>query len=389
MQPKTPFRVLLLEDNPGDARLIQIMLRESPDSVDRAQAPTVSTASSLQDALRLLGEQSFDVILTDLGLPDAEGLPVVLALRDRAPETPIVVLSGRDDRASAIQAVKEGAQDYLIKGQAEAPVLHRALYYAVERKRIEVERAHLLNREREARALAEAAVRTRDQVLSTVTHDLRTPLAAISVYAQSLPERVDRDAALRPILDELGRKIGQAAKDGLTMIEELLDVARLTMGEELTLHRRPLSVADFVREAVDSYAALATDHVVTVDVPPEAVSARWDEARLRRVLNNLLSNAAKYSRAGTQVHVRLSYDSDGARTWVLIAVTDEGTGISEADLPRLFDWFWRGENVRGRRGSGLGLAGVRRIVELHGGTIDVRSEINVGSTFEVRLPLGV
>jgi phosphoserine phosphatase RsbU/P len=386
----SPVRVLLIEDNPGDSRLIQVMLREAGEIDDAAQPLSVSVdpADRLSTALTRLTESTFDVVLTDLGLPDAEGLAVVLAIRDTAPEIPIVVLSGRDDRATALQAVHEGAQDFLVKGRVEAELLHRALRYAIERKRVEVERSHLLAREQQARAAAEAALRTRDQVLSTVTHDLRTPLAAISLYAQLLPERAQADdERLRYFLQEQAGKIREAAKDGLVMIDELLDVARLTMGEAIALERRPLDLAELVREIVVQQQEISTDHVLSFAEPERSIVGTWDGPRLRRVLNNLLSNATKYSPPGSEVSVQVATEDSDGGVWALTSVQDAGSGVPAEDLPRLFDWFWRGKNVTGRRGSGLGLAGARRIAELHGGTIMVESEEGVGSTFTVRLPL--
>lgn len=384
-----PLRVLLIEDNPGDSRLIQLMLSEAGDSAAAHSLPSsVDVVETLAAGLDRLSRATYDVALVDLGLPDAEGLAVLLAVRDRAPQVPIVVLSGRDDRATALQAVHEGAQDYLLKGHVEPELLQRALRYAVERKRVEVERTGLLRLEQEARATAEAAVRTRDQVLSTVTHDLRTPLAAISLYAQALPERTGtEDPALQRLLHEQAQKIGQAARDGLVMIEELLDVARLTMGETLQLDRRQTDLVVLVGEAVIRHQESATQHRLLFEVPSDGLLGNWDGPRLRRVIDNLLSNATKYSEAGSRVTVGVTRESTDGHPWAVTRVHDEGPGIPQEDLPHLFDWFWRGKNVKGRRGSGLGLAGARRIAELHGGTIEVESQLGAGSTFKVKLPL--
>ncbi len=385
---QNPLRVLLIEDNPGDSRLIQVMLREAGETEGPDPLPiAVEAVDRLSTALERLSAATFDVILADLGLPDAEGLAVVLQIRDHAPEIPIVVLSGREDRATALQALHEGAQDYLLKGHVEADLLQRALRYAIQRKHIDVEREHLLAREQQARADAEAALRTRDQVLSTVTHDLRTPLAAISLYAEILPERAGTaDEATKQMLTDQAQKIGRAARDGLVMIEELLDVARLTMGETLQLEFRPRDLVALVRDAVERHREWA-EHNLIFEEPDGAMVGNLDAPRLRRVVNNLLSNATKYSSPGAQVIVRVSRDPSTTPPTALVSVQDQGTGISLEDLPHVFEWFWRGKNTTGRRGSGLGLAGARRIAELHGGTITIESQEGLGSTFTVRLPL--
>jgi signal transduction histidine kinase len=118
------------------------------------------------------------------------------------------------------------------------------------------------------------------------------------------------------------------------------------------------------------------------------VTGRWDRARLERVLGNLLSNAIKYSPRGGDIVVRIWIDENEQTSWANLAVQDHGAGIPAADLPRLFHWFYRGKNVANEvPGAGIGLAGARQIVELHGGTMQVDSQEGVGSTFTVRLSL--
>lgn len=242
------------------------------------------------------------------------------------------------------------------------------------------ERAQLLAGEQEARAQVESALRTRDEVLGTVSHDLRTPLASISLFAQLLIDNPDR-------LAEFATKISASVQESLAMIDELVDVTRLRMGEPFELERQPVDLIQLVETAVAEHRARAPQYVLEVSANASVVSGSWDGRRLKRVFVNLLSNATKYSRPGTRVSVTVSSDNGDGDQSAFVAVRDEGVGIPPDDLSKVFEWYYRASNVTGRRGTGLGLAGARRLVELHGGTISVSSQEGVGSTFTVELPL--
>ena len=171
-------RILLVEDNPGDARLIRETLREAGSlHFDLAHLARLATAREAVAAERLT------VILLDLSLPDAHGLDTVRQMQELAPDVPIIVLTGHNDESLAVEAVKAGAQDYLVKGMVDSGVVVRSIRYAIERKRLERERSLLLEREREARATAEGAVQARDEVLRVVSHDIGNSLSAVRIHA--------------------------------------------------------------------------------------------------------------------------------------------------------------------------------------------------------------
>lgn len=247
------------------------------------------------------------------------------------------------------------------------------------------ERRQLLDRERTARLQAEMALRIRDQVLGTVSHDLRTPLATIALFARLLRDEAGPHApgARR---DEWAEKIAAAAQEGLTMIGELLDVARLGMGEPLELERETMDLVSLAGEAVAERQEKAPQHQIELESSAPEIPGRWDRTRLKRVLANLLSNAIKYSAVGSTVWVNLSTHEAADGTRASVTVRDEGVGIPHNELSEAFEWYFRGTNVGGLPGTGIGLAGARRIVELHGGTISVSSTEGSGSTFTVDLP---
>ncbi|HEY3116609.1 MAG TPA: hybrid sensor histidine kinase/response regulator [Chloroflexota bacterium] len=382
-----PLRVLLIEDNPGDVRLIQAMLEESNAARGHSsRSVQTEAADRLSTGLQRLEQERFDAVLLDLSLPDAEGLQCVLRVAESAPNVPIVVLSGRDDFEIARHAVHEGAQDYLLKGHVDAELLRRALEYAIERKDLESERTHLLERERSARMEAEMALRIRDQVLGTVSHDLRTPLATVGLFARLLREP-DGQHSPSPNRIEWAEKIAAAAQECLAMIGELLDVARLGMGETIELERDSVELVGLVQEVVAERQSRATQHQIVVETSAPEIRGRWDRARLRRVVANLLSNATKYSAPGSRVWVSVASRQTADPPQASVMVRDEGVGIPSADLASVFDWYHRARNVGSVPGTGIGLAGARRIVELHGGTISVSSTEGAGSTFTVDLPL--
>jgi PAS domain S-box-containing protein len=231
------------------------------------------------------------------------------------------------------------------------------------------------------------AVATRDQVVSVVSHDLRSPLGVLRLAVGQMRrvlvgmpqgQAVERASSY---LTRMDRQVSKMEK----LLDELLDSARLQAGRRLELERRSCDLVALVRELVDEQTATA-GHTIRVDAKVSSLVGEWDPARLERVLANLLSNALKYSAEGSEVTIELELVDDRAN----VRVRDRGVGIAEHDRARIFEWFVRGENVEHTaRGSGVGLAGSRRIVEQHGGTLTVQSELGTGSTFVMALPLGV
>jgi PAS domain S-box-containing protein len=262
----------------------------------------------------------------------------------------------------------------------------RALRESEERFRtMAEERDRLLAAEHAAREQAEAAVRARDDFVTVVSHDLRNPLAAINWHLQMMRRRAARGEV--PSADQLVERLDliQASITALSaQIDELHDATRLQAGHLLELRRRPTDLVALARESARAVQYTADTHQVRFETRLPELVGNWDPDRLERVLANLLSNAIKYSPAGGDVLVQIARERD----YALVLVIDWGLGIPEADLPHVFERFRRASNV-GRKiaGSGLGLAGARDIIELHGGTIVAMSDEGRGSTFEVRLPI--
>lgn len=257
------------------------------------------------------------------------------------------------------------------------------------RKADEEQRNRLYAAERQARAEAEAALRMRDEVFAVVSHDIKNPLAVIRGQVQVLQQRL----AAHPT--ELSRQIGAglshinaAVSLIVAQLDEILDMARLQAGQPVRLRCQPTDLVALVHRCVEEYKQTSPQHTIQVETPLEQLIGCWDSSRVERIIGNLLSNAIKYSPRWSVINVTVGQEQRLTGAMGVLTVGDHGVGIPVADLPHIFEFFRRGRNVEQQtRGLGLGLASVRRIVEQHGGCVEVASEEGVGTTFTVRLPL--
>lgn len=238
---------------------------------------------------------------------------------------------------------------------------------------------------------AKEAIQTRDQLMLTVSHDLKNPLSAIKGYANFLRRRVgSMDAPEAVWLEDNLAKIDATTKKMGALLNEMLDFARLQAGQTLDLDPCPTDLITVVSQTVAEYQQATERHCIYVATSVPELVGLYDPARLERVLANLLSNAIKYSPDGGEIMVEVESISQDGEAWAAINVRDWGLGIPAADLPHIFDPFRRAGNVQGRvRGTGIGLTIARRIVEQHGGALTVASVEGAGSTFTIRLPVAV
>ncbi len=355
------IRALLVEDNPGDARLIREMLRSSEVELVHADR--------LASGLQVLKQEGLDVVLLDLSLPDSQGFETFQAAHAAAPTMPVVVLSGLDDQDLALHAVQEGAQDYLVKGQVDGGTIIRAMRYAIERQRLEAVRQDL--------------ERQRDEFFSSVSHDLRTPVAAIKAAIGVV--LANEPSELAAPLHRLLVNIDLAADELTRMIQDLLEIARLQAGR-VELYPTEVDLRDVIKRAARPLEPLVLERQQELEfmLPDEPVVLSVDALRLTRVLSNLIGNAQKYGRTGGRITVELEC-GEGE---VCVAVSDDGPGIPRAEQERIFERFYRApRHADGATGSGLGLPIARALVELQGGRLSIESEPGRGSTFRVRLPV--
>lgn len=375
------MRILLIDDNPDDRALARRVLeRDFP-------------ALEIQEVLELRGLESaltgdgFDAVITDFQLHWTDGLAILRAIRDRDPYIPVVMFTGTGGEEVAVEAMKAGLDDYVIKKAQHFVRLPVALRSAIDRaadrraaRAAREEMARLLERERAAREAAEAASLMKDEFLATLSHELRTPLNAIVGWASLMRTGSLEGARLQQALDSIVRNARAQAR----LIDDLLDVSAIISGK-MSLEMRPVDLGTIVKAALDSVRPTAAAKRIHLEpiLAPATPPVSGDPDRLQQVVWNLLSNGVKFTPEGGTVRVRL--DRDGGQA--LITVEDTGPGIDEAFLPHVFEPFRQadGSITRNHGGLGLGLAIVRRLVEFHGGS--VRAESAEGARFEVRLPL--
>jgi signal transduction histidine kinase len=464
------MKVLLIEDNPGDARLVREMLKEAIGDF------SINVAERFGLGLEFLAGEDVDIVLLDLNLPDSHGLETFTRLQGEFSHLPVVIMTGSSDEALGVQAVQSGAQDYLVKGQVECKQLARALAYAIERKRAELltqlERDKLTgilnsmedgvciinqdfgmvyinptmksqygaidrrkcyryfngfddacpwcNKEEvlagkilRREVYLEKTGRTcevtdtpiknadgsvsklaifhditerkkveqlKDEFIGMVSHELKTPLTIIMGALHIAMEKGLSKGQIQELIRDAIRY--SHTLDGI--IENLLELSR-SQANRLALQTEKVDIGRIAREVAQKLQGNSTEHRIYVDIAADTPSVIIDRTRIERVLYNLVENAIKYSPGGGEVRV-FDYQRNNQ---LVIAVMDQGIGISSADRTRLFQPFERLQMYEkdGIPGLGLGLRVCRILVEAHGGQMWVESEPGQGSTFFFTVPI--
>ena len=365
--------LLLVEDNPGDARLTRELLAEV-DSFDF----DLQHVERMADAVTALGERRFDVVLLDLSLPDSHGVEGIGVLQQVVPTTPIVVLTGRSDDGVAIDVLQAGAEDYLIKGMGDGQLMVRAIRYSIERAR---GRILLLD----AKTKAEIANRTKTEFLANMSHELRTPLNAIMGFSELMKAQMLGPVG-NPTYVEYARDIHQSAAHLLQIINDILDLSKVEAGK-IELDERPIDLHALVDTSLRLVGERAAEAGVTVanEVPADLPKLFADERLLKQILINLLSNSIKFTEKGGSVRIQATRESTGVMS---LSVADSGIGIAEDDLPKVMEPFRQADAALSRKyeGTGLGLPLVKSFVELHRGVFELKSQLGVGTTATMRFP---
>ena len=360
-------RVLVVEDNPGDAELITIALIES----ERPRFHIAHAATFGEALARLQGGAPTDVILLDLSLPDVSGEDTVTRMRSAAPELPIVIMTGFDDGEFAERMVALGAQDYLVKGDSSAPMIWRAIRYAITRMQQAIEREALVKELRDS-------VEMKNKMFGILAHDLRNPIGAVNGYAEFMELTEELSERMKRSLTA----VREAATYMNDLIEDVLSLA-VTEAAEVTVIRQRTDLAQVARKAAGVTATAAEKKGIRLALDTRTAWVDGDSLKLEQVLCNLIANAVKFSTPGDAVTVTTRAEGAEAR----LAVIDRGQGIPEGIRGTLFQPFVKGKTgTAGERSNGLGLYICSRIVAAHGGRIEVDSREGQGTTFTVILP---
>src|SRR5260221_13597653 len=380
--------ILIVDD---DAALLQAL----PQALYlRIQDVKVDTFDSATAALELIQEHDYDAIVSDIKMPGIDGLALLEKIRELRPDTPTLLITGHGEHDLAIQALRGGAYDFIQK-PIERDYLVAALQRAVQtcqlrRRAIEQQLAlelHARAPERMGHTRTHELVEAnaaKDKFLSIVSHELKTPLTSLKGMTQLLRRQVGRAEATDVVgvgLADMERSIRRME----VLVNDLLD-SSLIETNMFVLHRKHYNLVELCRHLIDEYTA-GTGPSLTFEIPGDPIEVEVDVNRISQVIINLLSNARKYSPKDSPITMTLQ--QAGYET--MFSVRDMGVGIPEEMLPNIFDQFYRVPSVEVQNGPhvglGLGLYISRKIVERHGGHIDVQSVPGQGSTFTVVLPM--
>jgi signal transduction histidine kinase len=366
------LQVLVVEDNEGDVRLLREML-----SCERPGEFELTHLSRLDEAEAHLAKGGTDIILLDMGLPDGSGMDTVRRTHAAASGVPIIVLTGLDDEASAAEAMREGAQDYVIKGQIESRALPRALRHAIERFRMLGESDRMRSRQ----------MQLKDEFFSHVSHELRSPLTVIRQFVSILTDRLAGD--LNPEQGQYLEVILRNVKQLQSMVSDLFEVTGIGAGK-LRIELESASVSEAVAHTVNSLqgAAKAKGITLSSDMRSDLPAVYADPMRLRQALVILVDNAVKFTPANGTVKIHARVLGEDANR-IVLEVSDSGCGITPEMSEKIFERLFQAQdpNAAGRSGLGLGLYICKELVTRQGGQIRVESAPGQGAVFSITLPV--
>lgn len=367
MNDTNKIRLLYMEDDEGTARLFQKRLTRQGFQVDIARDGA--------EGLSMSQECTYDALAIDQNMPEYDGLDVIRKLKERGPLPPIIMITGTGDENVAVEAMKLGASDYIVKDidGGYLALLPTVIEHALHQRQLEHEK-------RQAEFEREQLIDELNAFAHTVAHDLKNPLTTILNYSTFLATRHTKMPAEE--VDSSLKVLEQTSYRMRNIIDELLLLSQVRDLKEINI--QALDMDHIVLDAQERLSHMIRDHRASIlfpeaDVPNAYGYAPWIE----EVWVNFISNALKYG--GQPPRIEWGSDTDGedfARFWI----RDNGAGIPADQLEKLFTPFTRLNQVRAQ-GHGLGLSIVQRIIEKLGGTVGVESQEGVGSTFWFTLPM--
>lgn len=376
--------MLLIDDNQADAKILESILADPEGGLF-----DLAHASTLDEGLAVLARDAADVVLLDFDLEgEAGGLAGMDRIHTAAPGVAVVVLTSHDtDPSAAARVLQAGAQDYILRGHLNDHPLQRVLLHAIERQRLLVDSDAMRQQRQQLREeLVLHELQLKDEFMSHVSHELRSPLTAIHQFSTILMDGLagplvdDQKEALRVIL----RNIYQLE----SMIDDLLEITRMQNGK-LRVELQSVLVSEVIEDGIDTLRGVAQGKGValTRDIADGLPTAYADPVRTRQVLINLIGNALKFTPSGGWVTVRAARDEEPG--FIRFEVKDSGCGIAPESTARIFERLYQVKEPgqAGRKGLGLGLFICRELVDQQGGRIWVNSEPGRGSSFFFTLPV--
>lgn len=386
------IHILLVEDSPTDAVILnRIFSRANPKKwqithVEELEAAIeISTNNSdlnqEHSQLENYHNRKFDVVLLDLSLPDSIGLQTLKEYRAEVPHIPVVVLTSLDSEDLALQAMAQGAQDYIVKDDITMPRLERAIRYAIERGEILNKLRESEEKTRQALAKEQELNQLKSNFVAMVSHEFRTPMTIIRSSVEILEyhgTNLSEERRLKYFL-----RIQNAIDKMLHLLDDILFINK---AESAKTKYQPiaLSLKDFCLEITEiNQLSTKNQYEIIFNYQGECTQVEMDEDLLSCILSNLLSNAIKYSHKHSKIYFNVICKDQTAT----FCIQDQGIGIPLKDQADLFQNFYRASNVQNIQGTGLGLAIVKKCVDMHAGKIEMESQLGVGTTVTVTLPL--
>lgn len=363
------IRVLLVDDDEDDYLIIRNFITKIADSPFK-----LSWESSLETAAKVIARQEHDVYLVDFRLGAHDGLELLSQFDLVQRPEPFIILTGAGDERIERKAMRMGVSDYLVKGTLDTELLSRVLHYALQRKKFEAQRLeHLME-----------INRSKDEFIALASHQLRTPATAVKQYIGMILEGFAGDVT--PEQQRFLTSAYESNERQIQVVNDILRVAKLDL-KKIVLRKKTTDIPSMVESILHDLASQFAnrDQTVSYVKAQEPIYSFIDTEYIRMAISNIVDNASKYTPEGKGISLAVDERSDGM---VAISVIDQGVGIEKENLDKLFKKFSRIENPLSVKvgGTGLGLYWSKEIVEIHGGTIEVSSHLNEGTTFTILLP---
>jgi signal transduction histidine kinase len=373
---------LLIEDNPGDVRLIQEMLNGPNRNTEQTLNIDLDVTESLANGLEKLNVKTYNIILLDLTLPDSRGLETFKKIQGQAKNIPIIVLSGLDDKTIAIRAVHDGAQDYLVKGHVDDDLLVRAIGYAIERKSVEEEKEKIQAQLYQAQKMEAIGV-----LAGGIAHDFNNLMTAIQGFTDVLMMKTEEsDPSMRAL-----QQIRSSASSAADLTRQMLLFSR-----KQPMEFSPVQLNKTIENLLKMlHRLIGEDITVGTSLEPELWLTRADIGTLEQVLVNIVINAKEAMPEGGQITIKTAnviLDTNSIRSipearagrFIKLTVSDVGIGMDDEILQHIFEPFYTTKDLS--KSTGLGLSVVYGIVKQHQGWINVASKPGKGTTFDIYFP---